>query len=74
MSMSRAEPAHNGLKRDATEFTSLLQGTYAFEYDGLWYCVIILLGFCIIFWLVVAGKPCPFSCTVWGVTGWNWSC
>lgn len=39
----------------------VVQGTYAFEYDGLWYCVIVLLGFCIVFWLVVAGESCLSS-------------
>ena len=33
-------------------------GVYGFRYDSLWYCAVVLLGFCIVFWLVIASE-CP---------------
>ena len=43
-------------------------GTYGFEYDSLWYCIVVLIGFCVLFWLVIASacrpssRPSPYLC------------
>lgn len=43
-----------------------LEDTYGFAQSGLWYTVIILLGFSITFWFVVAGEASPiFLCDKW---------
>jgi hypothetical protein len=40
----------------ATTVQAYISDTYGFRQDGLWYCVIILLGFSVAFWFVVAGE------------------
>ncbi len=33
-----------------------IDGTYGFSKDRVWYSALILVGFCIAFWFVVAGE------------------
>ena len=36
-----------------------IDSTYGFSEDRVWYSALILVGFCIAFWFVVAGKSQP---------------
>ena len=39
-------------------------GVYGWRHDGLWIAIVVLLGFCVLFWLVIAGTPLqPFLCS-----------
>jgi hypothetical protein len=34
-------------------------GVYGWRHEGLWIAIVVLLGFCVLFWLVVAGALQP---------------
>ena len=49
----------NGQKLTVQQY---IQDTYDFSKESLWYTVLILLGFSIAFWFVVAGKDLFAPC------------